>query len=92
MTINTIHAPIFSKAWSFYLEPIFSDQPYIYPSKSKFKLINSNKLLEHYCSNELEGILVQLRFHITWLIKNFHDLKESNQNLVLALDYEIKKE
>lgn len=84
--------PFLVKHGLFNLEPIFNDQPYSWPSKSNFKFINSNKLLEHYGSNELDGILVQLRLHISWVIKNFHDLKESNQNLVLALDNEIKKE
>ena len=74
----------------FNIDNIYNDEPYVYPFKPKF--INSDKLAEHYGSNELDGILVQLRLHTAWVIQNFHDLKEFNQTLKLALEHEIKKE
>ena len=74
------------------IDSIFNNERYTNPSFNRIEIINSDKLEEHYGSGELNSILVELRLHTSWVIQNFHELKESNQNLVLTLDNEIKKE
>ena len=75
------------------IDSIFNNnQRYVYPSSDRLEFINGVKLEQHFGSNELNSILVELRLHMGWLIQNFHGLKEFNQKLVIALDNEIMKE
>ncbi len=82
--------PFLIKHGLFNTENIFNDEPYVFPSSVKF--INSDKLIAHYGSIELDGILVQLRLHLGYVIQNFQRLKEFNQELILELDNETEEE
>ena len=84
--------PFIERNGLYNIELIFNNQNYVYPSSDRLEFINGVKLEQHFGSNELNSILVELRLHMGWLIQNFHDLKEFNQKLVIALDNEIMKE
>jgi len=58
----------------------------------KFILINIDKLEEHYNSDEFKSILVSLRLHLSDLIRRFQIMDELNNELIMALENEIKKE
>jgi hypothetical protein len=88
--LNSVR-PFLKKYGLFNINAIYNDEPYQYTSQD-VKFINVDKLGEYYGSDELNGILVQLRLHIGWVIQNFQDLKDFNQKLRLELENEIKKE
>ena len=81
--------PFLEKHGLYNMEALFNGKPYVIPKSGKY--LNINKLVEHYGSNELDGIIVQLRMHMSWVIQNFLNLKEFNQKLILELDNEIEE-
>ena len=86
--------PFIERNGLYNIDPIFNNnERYGNVSKNNFlRLINGKKLEEHYGSDELTGIIVELRLHIAWVIEKYNKLEEFNQSLILALDNEIKKE
>ena len=70
----------------------FDDDRNIYVPLHPVELINSDKLEEHYNSDEFKSILVSLRLHLSYLIDNFQKMDELNNEIIMALENEIKKE
>lgn len=70
----------------------FDDDRNIYIPLHPVELINSDKLEEHYNSVEFKSILVSLRLHLSYLISNFQQMDELNNEIIMALENEMKKE
>ena len=71
---------------------VFDDDPDHYRQAYRAQLINSDKLEEHFNSDEFKSIIVALQLHLSWLIEQWQRLDAVNNEIIMALENEIKKE
>ncbi|WP_242158210.1 DUF6090 family protein [Aestuariivivens sediminis] len=84
--------PFLERNGLYNFENVFDDEQNIHNQLHSFEIINSHKLEEHYISDEFKSILVALKLHLSYLINNFQQMDELNNEIIMALEHEIRKE